>query len=480
MRGAGPAGLARLAAVVVVAALGVVGMATAPAAAQRPNIVLIIADDMGMDATPYGHPTIRTPSLDRLAEGGLRFERAFVTTSSCSPSRASIITGRYPHNTGAERLHDHLPGEQLTFVELLGEAGYWTASAGKWHLGPNVEDRFDSVSGINHLRAAARAAGSSDVSGTEDWVDVIRDRPRDQPFFFWLASADPHRPYEPGAIDELHEPDQVTVPPYLPDTPKTRADLARYYDEVSRLDAAVGDVLDELERQGVAENTVVVFISDNGMPFPRAKTTLYDAGIQTPFIVRWPAAVAPGGVSASLVSTVDIAPTLLELAGVGRPASFQGSSLVPVLRDPGQSVRDFVFAEKNWHDFEDRSRAVRSERYKYIRNDYRDLANTPPADALTGPTMESIRDWRDAGRLTPEQSVIFDVPRPAEELYDTWADPFELHNLADDARYARVLEELRAELDVWQRITDDVPPAARTPDRFDRETGERLPDPAGD
>lgn len=462
--------------------IGIVLGGTSATEAQRPNFVLIIADDMGMEARPYGHPTIKTPNLERLADGGIRFDRAFVTTSSCSPSRASIITGRYPHSTGAERLHQHIPAEQLTFVELLGNAGYWTASAGKWHLGPHMEDRFDSVKTLTHLRAAARAAGTPHVSGTEDWVDVLRERPKDQPFFLWFASFDPHRQYFPGAIDEPHRPDDVVVPPYLPDTPATRADLAMYYDEVSRLDAAVGDVLDELERQGVAENTFVLFISDNGIPFPRAKNTLYDAGIQTPFIVRWPAHVPPRRVSASLVSTVDIAPTVLELAGVRRPASFQGSSFVPLLRDPGQRVRDHVFAEKNWHDFEDRSRAVRSERYKYIRNDYTDLPNTPPADALTSPTMQSIRELRDRGMLPAEQSTIFAVPRPAEELYDTWTDPFELRNLADDDRYRSVLARLRHELETWQRITDDVPPPARTPDRFDRETGEPLPDaqPASD
>lgn len=453
---------------------GIVLATASPAATQRPNVVLIIADDMGMEAIPYGHPTIRTPNLQRLAAGGVRFDRAFVPTSSCSPSRASIITGRYPHGTGAERLHQHLPAEQVTFVELLRGAGYWAASAGKWHLGPHVESRFDLVKNLTHLQAAAKAAGTPHVSGTEDWVGVLRGRPRDKPFFLWLASVDPHREYFPGAIQEPHRPADVVVPPYLPDTPATRADLARYYDEVSRLDAAVGGVLDELERQGVAENTLVLFISDNGIPFPRAKNTLYDAGIQTPFIVRWPARVTAGGVSGSLVSTVDIAPTVLELAGVARPASFQGSSLVPLLSDPSRRVRDVVYAEKNWHDFEGRSRAARSERYKYIRNDYTDLPNTPPADALTSPTMQSIRELRGAGRLTAEQSTIFTAPLPAEELYDTWADPFELRNLADDSRYARVLGELRSQLDVWQRITDDVRPAARTPDGFDRETGAPL------
>ena len=450
--------------------------APARAQAQRPNFVLVIADDMGWDdSSAYGHPTVRTPNLRRLAEAGMRFDRAFVTTSSCSPSRASIITGRYPHNTDAERLHDPLPGEQLTFVELLKADGYWTAAAGKWHLGDEVQDRFHVVRDAGRLRAArSKMPGGGNISGAEEWLDVLRERPRDQPFLLWLAAFDPHREYRPGAIDEPHRPADVLLPPYLPDTPEGRADLALYYDEVSRLDANLGSVLDELERQGVAENTVVLFLSDNGMPFPRAKTTLHDSGIRTPFLLRWPAGVEAGRVSDRLVSTVDIAPTLLELAGVTRPASFQGSSFVPLLRDPGRSVREHVFAEKNWHDFDDRSRAVRTERFKYIRNDYRDVPNTPPADAVSSPTFQAMRPLRDAGRLTPEQRTIFITPRPAEELYDTWTDPHETRNLAADPRFATVLGELRATLDTWQRITNDVRPAQRTPDRFDRETGERL------
>lgn len=452
-------------------------LAAGPGAAQQPNLVLIIADDMGWDDTSaHGHPTIRTPNLERLARAGMRFDRGFVTTSSCSPSRASIITGRYPHNTGAEQLHWPLPVEQVTFVELLRDAGYWTAAAGKWHLGSEVRNRFHVVKDAGQLRQAnASMPGGGDISGAEQWVETLRERPRDQPFFLWLAAFDPHRDYRAGAVAPPHRAEDIVVPPYLPDVPEVRGDLALYYDEVSRLDRYVGEVMAELDRQGVADNTLVLFISDNGMPFPRAKTTVYDSGIRTPFILRFPGMVSPGGVSSRLVSTVDIAPTFLELAGVRRPASFQGTSLVPVLRNPGQKVRDYVYAEKNWHDFYDRSRAVRSERFKYIRNHYPDIPNTPPADAVRSPTFSAMLRLRDAGELTPEQRVPFVLPRPAEELFDTWADPFETRNLADDPRYGAVLAEMRRALDSWQRATNDAVPAERTPDGFHRETGEPLP-----
>ncbi len=454
-----------------------------PVAAQRPNIILIIADDMGWDATSvYGHPTARTPGLQRLANEGIRFDRAFVTTSSCSPSRSSIITGRYPHNTGAEQLHWPLPAGQTTFVELLQEAGYWTAAAGKWHLGDEIRDRFDVIK--EGKPSAGKQSGQSpndtmpgggDSSGAEEWVDLLRERPVDQPFFLWLASFDPHRPYAPNAIADPYRPQDVFVPPYLPDTPEVRADLALYYDEVTRLDMYVGRVLDELERQDIAENTLVLFISDNGMPFPRAKTSVYDSGIRTPFIARWPRRIRPGSVSAALVSTVDLAPTFTEIAGLTRPPAFQGSSLTPLLYGGSQPVRNFVFAEKNWHDFDDRVRAVRSDRYKYIRNDYLDITNSPPADALRSPTFADMRRLRDEGALTEAQRAIFLLPRPREELYDLWEDPEEVHNLAGDAFYLSVLERLRGELDRWQRQTGDIMPAQRTPDEFDRETGVKLP-----
>ena len=251
----------------------------------RPNVILIIADDMGReDCGAYGHPAIRTPNLDKLAREGMRFDRAFVTASSCSPSRSSLITGRYPHRTGAEELHQPLPRGQVTFVEKLKAAGYWTAAAGKWHLGNAVKDRFDVVreagtagfqlpSGPNRkpkARMTADGAGSIQ-SGCDQWVPVLRDRPRDKPFFLWLAAFDPHRDYQEGTIPRPHRPEDVVVPPYLPDLPEVRKDLALYYDEIARLDHYVGEVLAELERQGEAGNTIVLFLSDNGRPFPRVQ-----------------------------------------------------------------------------------------------------------------------------------------------------------------------------------------------------------------
>jgi N-sulfoglucosamine sulfohydrolase len=441
--------------------IALIGVASATGAEpQRPNFLVFIADDLACDdCGAYGHKTIRTPNLDALARDGLRFDRAFLTCSSCSPSRSSIMTGRYPHSTGAEQLHWPLPADQTAFPELLKKNGYWTAAVGKWHLGNDARRGFDTL--------------SADVA---KMVPTLRDRPRDKPFFLWAAFVDPHRPYQDNTLAKPHRPEDVVVPPYLPDVPEVRTDLAHYYDEITRLDGVVGEVLAELKKQDAANDTVVLFLSDNGRPFPRCKTTVYDSGIRTPLLVRWPREVDPGSVCPRLVSSIDIAPTLLELAGLPPAKTFQGVSFARLLRKPdGRAVREHAFAEHNWHDFDDHGRAVRTERFKYIRNYYPELPGTPPADAVRSPTFQTMRKLRDAKKLTAEQMNPFVKPRPAEELYDTAADPHELKNLADDPKFADELRQLRLVLSQWRRDTGDGLPRARTPDEFDRQTGERLP-----
>ncbi len=480
----------RFIAIALVICLSAVGFHTSLSAAERPNIVLIIADDMGWeDCRPYGNPRVQTPSLQRLAREGMRFENMILTCSSCSPSRSSLITSRFPHSTGAEQLHWPLPKEQVTFVEHLRKAGYWTAVAGKWHLGNGVRDRLDIIHDVGTAGfqlpteeekkkpkpKVKSTAPNPNPSGAEAWVATLQQRPKDKPFFLWLAAVDPHRDYAPKVIAKPHQPEDVSVPPYLPDNAETRQDLALYYDEIGRLDENVGKVLDEIKAQGLEDSTVVLFMTDNGRPFPRCKTTLYDSGIKSPFLIRWPGKVPSGATCQSLLSSIDIAPTILEIAGVAAPAQFQGVSFLKVLTEPESRVRKAAFSEHNWHDFEARSRSARTERFKYIRNEYPDQPNTPPADAVRSPTFQSMRKLRDEGKLTGLQKTCFTKPLAAEELYDIQADPHELKNLAADPKFAAELAELRAALDTWKRETRDEPPAARTPDEFDRETGEPLP-----
>lgn len=425
----------------------------------KTNFIVFIADDMAWDdCGAYGHPKIQTPNLNQLAADGMKFNHAYLTCSSCSPSRASIITGRYPHSTGAHQLHLPLPASQVTFVEKLKDAGYYTASAGKWHLGTPTESKFDLV-----------------TTKLNEWVPTLKQRPKDKPFFMWFAFTDPHRPYQRNIIERPHIHEDVSVPPYLPDTPEVRGDLALYYDEIARLDGVVGDVRKELNSQKVASNTVIVFLSDNGRPFPRCKTTVYDSGIRTPWIVAWPAQVKAGSVCNSLISSVDLAPTVLELAGLPMEETFQGKSFHKLLKSPEATTRGLIFAEHNWHDFEDFGRAVRSPRYKYIRNFYTDLPGTPPADAVRSDTYVKMLELRDAGKLTEDQQCCFQIPRQEVELYDMEADPHELHNLAGNPEYREVQQELRTALDQWQEETHDRLPRTRRPDEFDRETGQQLP-----
>ncbi len=448
----------------------------------RPNIILIIADDVSWDDIgAYGHPSIKTPNLDRLAREGMRFDNAFLTTSSCSPSRSSIITGKYPHMTDAEQLHWPLPGYNVTFVEKLREAGYWTAQAGKWHLGDEVKERFDLIipEGANGFvyKTGGQESGFkkdtelSDGSGAQNWIPALNARPQGKPFFLWLAAVDPHRPYFEGAITKPHKLSDVKLPPYFPDNEEVRKDFALYYDEVSRMDAYIGQLDSALKEQRISENTLILFITDNGRPFPRDKTTLYDGGIKTPWIVKWPAKVRVGGVSRSLVSSIDIATTFLSLAEVAASSNFLGKDFSPILFDPNAEIRDFVFAEDHWHDFADYSRAVRNKQFKYIRNYYPDLPNTPSADALRAGAYQSMMRLEREGKLTAAQRRCFVSPRDEEELYDTLEDPHELNNLAKDSLYRNQLLTMRDELERIRKATNDVLPINRTPDEFDRASG---------
>jgi N-sulfoglucosamine sulfohydrolase len=450
-------------------------------AVSRPNLVLIIADDMNWDdCGAYGHPAIRTPNIDRLANEGLLFNHAYLTTNSCSPSRSSILTGKYPHNTGAEQLHWPLPADSRTFAAELGKSGYYTAAAGKWHLGDEVRSHFNRIyeastagfvlpSGTNGEPPKMIA---EQPSGCEDWERALVDRPRDRPFFFWLASLDPHREYKDGALDPPHLAEDVIVPAHLPDTPDVREDLRLYYDEIGRLDTYVGKVLAKLDEQGVADNTLILFISDNGRPFPRDKSTLYDGGIRTPWIIRWPSKIATGKTTDALVSAVDIASTFLDLAGVASTLKTEGMSFANVLQDPASHHRDYAFVEDHWHDYEDHARCVTTQRYKLIRNDYNDLSSTPSADAGRGLSWQNMLKLQNAGKLSVPQQSCFLAPRPKWELFDLQRDPGELQNRFGDPAYATIRARLSAALDQWSKETGDYMPSRRTPDEFNRVTGE--------
>lgn len=441
---------------------------------QPPNIVFIIADDVSWDDIgAYVHPTVRTPNLDQLATEGMRFTQAFLTTSSCSPSRTSIISGLYPHNTDAEQLSWPLPEGKQTFVEELKNAGYWTGLAGKYHMGDPVRDDFNVLMEMQWKDAPIgldrRLVG--DGSGCDDWIKLLQQRPEEKPFFVWLAAFDAHRPFYPGISDEPYGPEEVVIPPYIPETDLVKEDFALYYEEITRMDDYIGKVLAELENQRVADNTLILFVSDNGRAFPRDKTTLYDGGIKTPWIIKWPGKIKAGTVNDNLVSSVDIAPTFLQAANLKPLPAFEGVDLMPTIGEEMAEVRDQIYAEDHFHDFEDYTRAIRTKQYKYIKNFYPDLPNTPSADVLRDRSWQSMLVEQKNGLLDEAQLRCFEVPRPEEELYDIVADPYELNNLAANAEVQRVLEDMRSRLKTMRTRTKDVLPAKRMADDFFRETG---------
>ncbi len=421
---------------------------------QRPNFIVFMTDDISRsDYGFYGNDVIETPNLDRLAKEGLVFDNAYLTTSSCSPTRTSFITGRYPHNTGSPELHMGLPEGHFLFPAALKRAGYHTVHGGKHHMGGNVNRAF-----------------SDRIGGYSDWLKKIRNRPEDKPFFFWFNSSDAHRGWHINDKAPKYDPGNIEVPPYLVDDERTRKDLAKYYHEVSRTDHYTGKMVDALKEEGIADNTYFIYMSDNGRPFPRDKTRLYDSGIETPLLIWKAGEGVPDARTDSFVSSIDLPPTILELAGVERPGDLQGISMTPLLENPKRSIRDYVFAEQNWHVFRAHARMVREGPWVYMRNAWperRLMSREAAPNPGKFPSAHSLWDRYEKGTLTPEQMDIFLKPRPKEELYHVGRDPLQLNNVAGDPKYESVRNRLRHALDQWEDETGDTVPDNPTPDRED-------------
>lgn len=428
-------------------------------AAEHPNILVFITDDVGWkDFGCYGNDVIRTPNIDALAERGLLFENAFLTIAQCSPSRISMMTGRYPHATGAEDLHMPLPEGTKMIPAHLGEAGYFTGGMKKMHFGPHGEAQFDWYNG--------------GLTRLDDFLDTAGEKP----FLMWVGFSDAHRPYADGAFDPPQDPGTVIVPPYLVDAPETRKDLADYYDEVSRLDSVIGEHLAILEERDQLDNTFVMFVSDNGMPFPRAKGTVYDSGIGTPLIMAWPGRIDEGRRYEGLTSVIDLAPTILEVAGLdpsGR--EYQGKSLMPILQGENSPGARYVFSERNWHNCDEHIRSVRTEKYKLIRNAYLDLPHGTAADLGKSPSFADLLRLKKDGTLSPAQAGLFAVPRPEYELYDLQADPWESNNIVHQPEMADIVAQLSRALEQWRADTGDWDPEyRRRGDNTDRYTGVKF------
>jgi arylsulfatase A-like enzyme len=435
-------------------------------ASQPPNILWISLEDTSPRFGCYGDETAETPNIDALADDGRTYTEACATAGVCAPSRASVITGCYHTSLGAHHMrtkhtnedtpslptpYSAVPPHYVTaFPEYLRAAGYYCTNNGK------TDYQFDNQG--DHPHEFVPPVSIWDENDDEaHW----RNRPDDdQPFF---SVFNPFRTHEMGTWSDgpvgvqgepETDPEAVSVPPYLPDTENVRAAIARQYDNIRRSDEEVGRILRQLKEDGLASNTIVILWSDHGEGIPRAKRTLYESGVNVPLIVRWPGEIDDGEQTRQLVSLVDLAPTMLSIAGVDIPPWMDGE---PFLGPDASDSREYVFAARDRIDESyDMVRSIRNDRYKYIRN--YDQSNPPlvwvPFRAQ-GAAMQDLLRLHAEGELPEQAERLLSGGRPAEELYDLEADPHETKNLAADPQYSDVLKELRSALDDILDHVDD-------------------------
>jgi N-sulfoglucosamine sulfohydrolase len=434
--------------------------ATLPHAAEkRPNILWLIIEDACADFGCYGNPDVRTPRIDRFAQEGQLFRHAFATASVCSPSRSAFMTGVFQTRFGGENHRSHRspadrrpPGVRL-ITERLREAGYFTA---------NIRDLPAELGFKGADKTDWNFYDDGKAFDGHQWSELKQK----QPFYAQINFHETHRPYYP-AKENPADPAKVRLPPYLADDPVVRADWASYLDELARVDAKVGKMLDLIEREGLRENTVVFLFADHGREDFRGKYYAYEQGFAVPLIVRWPAQLKPGSANDALVSLLDVSATSLAIAGLEPP----GLDGVPLF-GPRAKSRPYVYgARERIDDTPDRVRRVRDARYSYIRNfePERPYLQRMAYAEVTNPSYNRMRELFTAGKLTPEQARFLAPHRPPEELYDLQRDPYELHNLAGQPGSRAELERLRATLAAWQKDTGDEAKRPENPAEVGRE-----------
>lgn len=447
-----------------------------PAAAGRPNILVVLSDDHSFPHVGcYNNPDIKTPNLDKLAAEGMRFDLAFVTCPQCAPSRSSIMTGRSPVATDMTRFSAPLPIDYKIFPELLRAAGYFSGVAGRtFHLdgsgnGPAESEAVFAKYGLKTFPkrldyVKANAAHPKSLEDFNEFLDLAKGQGK--PFCLQICSGDPHRPLDQNAIPEPHDPAKLKLPGHYPDTRLVREDFARYYDEISRFDGWVGQLMQILDQRGLKENTIVLFMGDNGCSQMRGKGTLYEFGIHVPLIVRWPARVKPGSVCAELVSGEDLAPTFLEAAGEKPLPSMTGKSFLGALLGQPYEARQYIFAERGAHGGGlpngsaafDLSRCIRSKKYKLIYNALWQLPYQP-VDCGGDPFWKELTQMNADGKLSPDLSrTLFQPTRPMFELFDMENDTVEFKNLYGSPDLAAVQHDMMAALQEWMILERDYLP----------------------
>lgn len=446
----------------------------------RPNVLLILSDDhSAAHVGAYGNRDIKTPNLDAFAKEGMRFNRAYVAAPQCVPSRAALMTGRSPIAIQMTRFSAPLGEEYKTWLELLrGGGGYFTGVAGRtFHLdGAGQVPESKAVFDEHGLTTFARrldyvktgAAPAQSLAQLREFLDL---KPKDKPFALQLCFSDPHRPLDAGAIPQPHDPNKIKLPTHYPDTPGVREDFARYYDEIARFDGNFKLVLQELEKRGLADNTVVVFQGDNGASQFRGKGTLYEYGLNVPLLVRWPNRVKAGATSDELISGEDLAPTFLEIAGFAPLKEMTGRSFLKLLRGETYAGRKYVFAERGAHGSTlpngtspfDLGRVVVGRRHKLIYNALWQLPYMP-VDFNGAPFWKELQQMNADGKLSPLLSRLYFSPtRPMFELFDLENDPSEFNNLIDRPEHAAVAHELKTVLQEWMILERDYLPLPIAP-----------------
>lgn len=436
---------------------------------SQPNIILFVADDHGTDALGcYGNKVIQTPNLDKLAAEGVRFNKAYCTSASCAASRSVILTGKFGHATGSYgHVHDYHHFSTYENVKslpvLLEKSGYETARIGKYHVAPESVYKFGTI-----LEADPR----NTVEMANQCGDVLKS---DKPFFLYFCTDDPHRgqPFKPepwntpnnfgnkkeGYKDVetiTYKPEDVVVPPFLPDTKECREELAEYYQSVSRIDQGFGKLMEMLQASGKAENTIVIYISDNGIAFPGAKTTVYEPGIKLPCIVKDPSNTLKGTTTDAMISWADLAPTILDMTGTNYEAdNFHGKSFKPVLSQAKVEGWDEVNASHIFHEIT-MYYPMRVQIYK----DYKLIWNAAwrseypfASDLWDASTWQGV--YRTKAEYFGNRKVKDYLFRAEYELYDLSKDPYEINNLATDKAYQETLDDMKARLKAFQKKTKD-------------------------
>ncbi|MCA8987470.1 MAG: sulfatase [Planctomycetaceae bacterium] len=440
-------------------------------AADSPNLLIITVDDMSADSIGlFGCPIETTPRIDELGRSGMRFEYAHVQVGNCMPSRNVMWSGRYPHTSGVEGFYQVKKTNYPVLCDLMQSAGYWTGIRGKVpHSTPYSPYKWDGVLDSNEK---GKPYALKDPAGYGDATrqGIVRAREAGKKFCLVINVSDPHKPFysegkgkgneafqDPFVPSRVFTAAEVPVPGFLFEDPEVREELALYYSSVRRADDCVGKVLDALNESGLEEETIILFLSDHGMPLPFAKTQLYHHSTHTPLIVRWPGVTKAGAYDQThMVSAIDFLPTILEMTGVAEPSGLQGRSFASILRGQSQDQRDFVIKEYNENAGASRDpmRAVQTKQYLYLFNPWSN-GERVMASATTGTVT-----YRRLAKLAKENSYFEErhdlyQHRVPEELYDISKDPDCLHNLIAEPDARQELTRLRSELEDWMNRTED-------------------------